>query len=120
MHEKAGTELLRLTCSSTPAAVASQFVREELQGNIAAQFGVLGSVDHTHAATAQFLCDAIVRNHRTDHGRRGNRAWSLWSASNAKRARLQHSIIRISAPCTTSRNTKCVLSLQWSFWKARR
>ncbi len=43
-------------------------LRQELQGHIAAQAGVLGLVDHTHTTAAQFLCDFVVRDGLTDHG----------------------------------------------------
>jgi len=36
-------------------------------GDEAAQFGVLGLVDHTHAATAELLEDTIVRHRLADH-----------------------------------------------------
>jgi len=41
---------------------------KEFQGNEAAEFGVLGFVDHTHPTAAQFLDDAVVRDGFADHG----------------------------------------------------
>jgi hypothetical protein len=34
--------------------------------------GILGLIDHTHAAAAQFLDDAVVRDGLADHGARPN------------------------------------------------
>ena len=45
---------------------AGNFLRQELQGNKAVQPGVLGLVDHTHTAAAEFLDDAVVRNGLAD------------------------------------------------------
>ena len=40
---------------------------QELQSHEAAEFGVLGLVDHTHAAPAELLDDAVVRDGLADH-----------------------------------------------------
>src|SRR6266576_4427081 len=57
--------------------ITGNVVGQELQGDEAAKLGVLGLVDHTHSAAAQFLQDAIVRNglaqqekRRSDLGRK--------------------------------------------------
>jgi hypothetical protein len=42
--------------------VARQFIREELEGNEAAEACVFGLVHHTHPTAAKFLDDAVVRN----------------------------------------------------------
>jgi len=42
--------------------VFGDFVRQELQGDKAAQLYILSLINHTHAATADFLDDAVVRN----------------------------------------------------------
>ncbi len=45
-------------------------IRQELQSNEAAEFGVLGLVDHTHAALAELLDNAVTRDGLVDHTRR--------------------------------------------------
>src|SRR5690348_2305248 len=40
--------------------VADQFVREEFEGDEAAEIDIFGFVDHSHAAAADFLNDPIV------------------------------------------------------------
>jgi hypothetical protein len=47
--------------------VLSNLVRQELQGDKAAQLYVLSLIDNTHAATAQLLDNAVVRNGLADH-----------------------------------------------------
>ena len=42
---------------------------EELQRHHAAELGILGLIDDTHAAAAQLLQDAIVRNGLANHAR---------------------------------------------------
>jgi len=42
--------------------IAGQYVRQKLEGDETAQFEVLRFVDHTHAATAEFFEDAVVRD----------------------------------------------------------
>src|SRR5579862_408355 len=48
--------------------IARNVLRQELEGNKAMQAGVLGLVDHTHSAAAQFLDDAVMRDRLADHG----------------------------------------------------
>ena len=43
--------------------------RQELQGHKAAEFGIFGLVDHTHAAPTQLLGDAVVRDDAANHVR---------------------------------------------------
>lgn len=45
----------------------ANIVREELEGNEAAKLGVLGLIDDSHPATAQFLEDPIVRDGLPNH-----------------------------------------------------
>ena len=45
-------------------------IRQEFQGDETSEFDILGLVDQTHAASAQFLEDAVVRNGLADHGRK--------------------------------------------------
>src|SRR6266702_3723879 len=40
---------------------------QELECDEAVEFGVLGFVDHTHAATTQLLHDAVMRDGLADH-----------------------------------------------------
>ena len=47
--------------------VVSYFLRQELQGYGTAEFRVLGPEDDSHAATAKFLQDAVVRDSLADH-----------------------------------------------------
>ena len=47
--------------------VFGYFVGQELQGDKAVQLYVLGLVDHAHAAAAQLLDDAVVRDGLADH-----------------------------------------------------
>jgi hypothetical protein len=59
---------LRLALEATERLrVLGHFVRQELQGDEAAKFNVLGFVDHAHAATAKFLHNAVVRDGLADH-----------------------------------------------------
>jgi len=48
-------------------AVFGIFLRQKLQGHEAAQLGVLGLVDHTHAAATELFHDAIMRDGFADH-----------------------------------------------------
>jgi hypothetical protein len=41
---------------------------KKLQSDGAVEIGVLGPVNHTHAARAEFLEDAVVRDGLADHG----------------------------------------------------
>jgi hypothetical protein len=47
--------------------VVGDIVRQELQGNEAVEFNVLGFVDNTHAAAAELLHDAVMRDSLADH-----------------------------------------------------
>src|SRR5690348_16538769 len=48
--------------------VAEHLFRQELEGNKATQAGVLGFVDHTHAAAAKLFDDVVVGDFLADHG----------------------------------------------------
>ncbi len=48
--------------------VFGNVVGQELQGDEAVQLHVLSLVDHTHAAAAELLDDAVVRDGLADHG----------------------------------------------------
>jgi hypothetical protein len=50
--------------------VASQIVRQELEGHEATEPGVLRFVNHAHAAAAELLDDAVVGEGPADQGRR--------------------------------------------------
>jgi hypothetical protein len=54
--------------SSQRLAIAGQFVGQELQRDEAMEPGVLGFVDHAHAAAAELLDDAVVREGLPDQG----------------------------------------------------
>ena len=47
--------------------IVNHIVRQEFQGDEAAEFGIFGFVDHTHPAAAELLNDAIVRDGLADH-----------------------------------------------------
>jgi len=47
--------------------IFGDIIRQELQGDKATQFDILGLVDDTHAATAELLDDAVVRDGLPDH-----------------------------------------------------
>ena len=47
--------------------VARKFIVQKLQGDEAAQLGVFGFIDDTHASSAQFFDDVIPRDGLTDH-----------------------------------------------------
>ena len=49
--------------------IFGNFVGQELERDKAMQLDVLGFVDHAHAAAAEFLDDAVVRNGLADHWR---------------------------------------------------
>src|SRR5579863_8342582 len=51
--------------------IASYFFGQKLQGDETAQPCVFRFVDDTHAATAKFLYDAIVRDGLADHSETG-------------------------------------------------
>ena len=48
--------------------IARDFIGQELEGDETIQAGVFGSVDHTHATTAELLKNAVVRNGLAEHG----------------------------------------------------
>src|SRR5262249_40657242 len=48
-------------------AVLCKMFRQELEGNEAAELGVLGLVDYTHTAATQLLEDAVMRNCLANH-----------------------------------------------------
>ena len=48
--------------------VVGYIVGQELQGDEAAELGVLGLVDDAHAAAAELFDDAVVRDGLADHG----------------------------------------------------
>jgi len=50
--------------------VVGNIIRQEFQGDETSEFDILGLVDHTHAASAKFFEDAVVRNGLADHGRK--------------------------------------------------
>ena len=51
--------------------VLGNIIGQKLQRDEAAEAWVLGLVDHTHAAAAEFLDDAVVRDGLADHGALG-------------------------------------------------
>jgi len=69
----------RLAAKAFQGARVLGYIRgKELEGNEPAELRILGLVDHTHPAAAQFLDDAVVRNGLADHvlrgaNKRGNR-----------------------------------------------
>jgi hypothetical protein len=52
---------------SGSASSRGQIVRQEFQGDDAAQVSILSPVDDTHPASAKLLNDAVVRNGLADH-----------------------------------------------------
>ena len=48
-------------------AIFRESFRQKLQRHLAAQLGVFGLVDHTHAAAAELFEDHVVRKGFTDH-----------------------------------------------------
>jgi len=48
--------------------IAGEFVRQELQSDETAEFGVFGFVDDAHSATAEFFDDAVMRNCLAEQG----------------------------------------------------
>src|SRR5258708_31583881 len=47
--------------------VPRQFIGQELEGHETAKLGVLGLVNHAHAATTKFLDNAVVRDGLVNH-----------------------------------------------------
>ena len=56
--------------------VLGDIVGQEFERDEATERGVFGLVDHTHAAAAQLLDDAVVRDGLADHRRRSSGALS--------------------------------------------
>src|SRR5256885_5533526 len=52
--------------------ILSYFFRQELQSHESAKARVLGLIDNTHAAAAEFLNDAVVRDGLADHSQMGS------------------------------------------------
>src|SRR5262249_62397073 len=72
-----GADVGVVECRSSPSLtlealqglfVSGEFLRQELQGNLAAEPGVFGLVHDTHATATQLLQDAVVRDDLADHG----------------------------------------------------
>src|SRR5579859_2078548 len=55
--------------------IFSYLVRKELEGDEAAEFYILGFVDHAHAAAAQSFQNPVVRDGLADHAYRRNLRW---------------------------------------------
>src|SRR3984893_10714528 len=49
--------------------ILRDIIGQELEGDKATKLGVLGFIDNTHAATAQLLDDAVMRDGLPDHWR---------------------------------------------------
>ena len=63
-----GRRSLRLATEAAEAlGIARDFVRQKLQGDETVQARVLGLVNHTHAAAAELLDDAVMRDGLVDH-----------------------------------------------------
>ena len=60
--------------SAESLRVVSQFVRKELQGDVAAEFEVFRFIDHAHSAAADLAEDAVV-GHCLPHGLGGRGHW---------------------------------------------
>ncbi len=54
--------------TSESVGIAGNVFGQELESNEAVKAGVFGFVNHAHAATAELLDDAVVRNGLADHG----------------------------------------------------
>src|SRR5262249_21169421 len=71
--------------------ILGQLFGQELQGDAAAELGVFGLVDHTHAAATELLQDAVVRDGLADHGRTSGSLvaiiGSTWMQVNAEACR---------------------------------
>ena len=64
-------ERLRLAIETNqPVRIAGKRVRQDLEGNIAAEPGIARSVDDAHAALAQLAEDLVVAEGPADHRRR--------------------------------------------------
>jgi len=49
-------------------SVATCLFREEFEGHVAAELGILGFIDHAHAPTANFAEDFVMSDGFVDHG----------------------------------------------------
>src|SRR5215472_13984955 len=47
--------------------IAGEVIRQEFESDLAAELGVFSLIDNAHAATAQFLQDAVMGNRLADH-----------------------------------------------------
>ena len=59
------------------SGVGRRLRRKELQGDVAAEHGVLGTIDHTHPAAAQAFHHAIMSYGLADHGKHPGQAGKL-------------------------------------------
>jgi hypothetical protein len=48
-------------------SVLRELIREDLDGNVAVEVGVFGTIDLSHAALTKLLRDAVVRDGLADH-----------------------------------------------------
>jgi len=55
--------------------IVSNFVRKELQSYEAAEFRIFGFKNNSHAATAKFFQDAVMRDRLSEHAPRILRGW---------------------------------------------
>jgi len=60
IERRSGTRLTQKAFEGLP--VVRDFTRKKLQGDGAAESSVLGLVDNTHPASAEFLDDPVVRH----------------------------------------------------------
>src|SRR5215472_2742718 len=65
VESRGGARLALKTLQSL--AVLGKMFRQKLQGDEAAELGVLGLIDHTHPAATQLLEDAVMRNGSAYH-----------------------------------------------------
>src|SRR5215471_21755670 len=76
-------------------AVLGKMLRQELQGDEAAELGVLGLIDHTHPAATELLHDAVMRNGSAYHdGRPALPELTYATGSAAKLTAQKHKAIR--------------------------
>jgi hypothetical protein len=55
--------------------IFGHFIGQELEGDKATEFDILGLIDDTHAAATQFLDDAVVRDGLADHSVGSRACW---------------------------------------------
>ncbi len=48
--------------------ILGKLLRQELQGHIATQAGILGLVDYAHPTATELFCDFVVGDGLADHG----------------------------------------------------